>query len=177
MPCLKSSHPQEKRQDPLSTAQPIQQVLGTSGVSLNECYLRPNPSMFFLSLPSPSLLSFLSHSQLTAMASSRSFSMRQLPSLCLIVFALLRTANAECYYPTGVTANVVAGVYTSCNATASASMCCNLQNGDKCTPEGLCLSGSNAFYRDMCTDQTWKAPECIQLCTGIPTLRTLVNTR
>lgn len=87
------------------------------------------------------------------------------PSLVgLVLFSV--AVHATCYYPDGEIAEVII-TYARCNINTSvASMCCNADNGDRCTPEGLCISGSNAFYRDMCTDQTWKAPECVKICTG-----------
>lgn len=87
-------------------------------------------------------------------------------SFCLFVSVTSTTAGATCFYPSGLTAEVDL-TFSPCNTNSSAvSMCCNYDNGDKCTPQGLCLSGSNAFYRDMCTDQTWKAPECVKMCMG-----------
>lgn len=74
-------------------------------------------------------------------------------------------AQNQCYYPNGDAAAMTD--FAPCNSNSSAvSMCCDWPNGDRCTEDGICMSGSNAYYRDSCTDQTWVAPECVQLCTG-----------
>jgi len=76
-------------------------------------------------------------------------------------------AQRQCYYPSGLAPDV-GGLFVPCNTNTSVdSMCCNEPNGDRCTPEGICLSGSNGYWRDMCTDQTWLAPECVTLCPTI----------
>jgi hypothetical protein len=91
------------------------------------------------------------------------------PHIAICFLACLFSASViaddrVCYYPSGETA-LVADEFQPCNGNStSVSMCCDVKNGDMCTPEGLCLSGV-AYYRDMCTDQTWQAPECVALCT------------
>jgi len=77
--------------------------------------------------------------------------------------------DRTCYYPSGLVANTDASDFLPCNTanTSAVSMCCDVGNGDRCTPEGVCLSGSNGYWRDMCTDQTWQAPECIKMCLSM----------
>jgi hypothetical protein len=84
----------------------------------------------------------------------------------LLFTSALAQSNQTCYFPSGLTGDV--GTFEPCNSDPSAvSMCCDYVNGDRCTPEGICLSGSNGYWRDMCTDQTWQAPECVRLCMGM----------
>jgi hypothetical protein len=51
-------------------------------------------------------------------------------------------------------------------------MCCRTNdtaaNGpDTCRPDGLCQSTTpDIVWRESCTDPTWTAPECLQLCVG-----------
>lgn len=89
-------------------------------------------------------------------------------NVLFVLYALLvDSSRAACYYPSGLEP-VIPGAFTACNSNSNeVSMCCNSENGDKCTKEGLCQSRSNAFYRDLCTDSTWAAPECVKICLGI----------
>ena len=86
--------------------------------------------------------------------------------LAPVLFACSALAT-NCYRPNG---DLVQDLnYAPCHksATASGSMCCNLNRAlfpDTCTSEGLCRNGDDVF-RDSCTDPTWKSPECVQLCT------------
>jgi len=96
------------------------------------------------------------------MSMSRTFS---LLTLYFLISGLQTSANAAaCYQPDGEEAE---SSFAPCNSNSSAvSMCCNIQNLDRCTAEGVCVSGSNAYDRDSCTDKTWTSPECIHMCTG-----------
>ena len=49
-------------------------------------------------------------------------------------------------------------------------MCCllNVTAGaaDTCTSDGFCIPwDNNGIWRALCTDQSWKDPACINLCT------------
>jgi hypothetical protein len=93
----------------------------------------------------------------------------------LIIWKVEHT-SATCYMPNGTA--VLNDAFQPCNQTTQFSMCCgtNWTNGfievDVCLPNGLCLNhnqdGSNTplYWRDTCTDPTWKSPNCIQnLCS------------
>lgn len=90
---------------------------------------------------------------------------RTAAAACL--FACAVADPRTCYFPDG-SADTIDG-FLPCNTadTSAVSTCCNAVNGDRCTPEGICLSGSNGYWRDMCTDQTWTDPLCITMCTGM----------
>lgn len=78
-----------------------------------------------------------------------------------------------CYTPDGQdrNENFNAIVYEPCNTSASVSMCCATGPGrtagtlDTCMPDsGLCFNQYyNNYWRESCTDSTWKDPACIKL--------------
>lgn len=59
-------------------------------------------------------------------------------------------------------------IYIPCNQTAvdngGHSACC--APGDRCLTNGLCTNdpGGNVYWRDGCTDRTWKDPACPNYC-------------
>lgn len=81
-----------------------------------------------------------------------------------------------CYTPAGRNINAAnnlpdGALYAPCNISAPVSMCCaigvNRTYQDVCIDGGLC---HNAFYgnrdqywRESCTDPTWKDPACVKL--------------
>ncbi|KAH8593399.1 hypothetical protein B0O99DRAFT_742758 [Bisporella sp. PMI_857] len=89
------------------------------------------------------------------------------PIARLLAFGLvIGSVSATCYLPNGEIP--VETVFAPCNSNSSAvSMCCNSVNSDRCSPEGLCISGSDAYWRNTCTDPTWTAPECVKMCMDI----------
>jgi hypothetical protein len=79
---------------------------------------------------------------------------------------------ATCYMPNGTAIDNVA--FQPCNqVTDTISMCCgtNWTTGgvspDVCLPNGLCMNtGGGLYWRESCTDPTWKSPYCLaNLCT------------
>ena len=92
----------------------------------------------------------------------------RLTVLHLISFCLLSTSramlNQTCYYPDGKT---IATKDRPCNADLKESACCgtNLDGSPAhCLSNGLCLTDLKVT-RGSCTDATWYAPECANLCT------------
>lgn len=87
---------------------------------------------------------------------------------------------ADCYLPDG-TAVPLSHAYQPCISTQNVfSMCCVLNvtalealgessnDVDICLENGLCQPPATApaqFSRDMCTDPTWKSPNCLNVCT------------
>ncbi len=89
-------------------------------------------------------------------------------------------ALSDCYLPNG-TAFPLSAAYEPCIATENVfSMCCVLNvtalvalrlsagNLDTCLPNGMCQppAGVGGFTRDLCTDPTWKSPNCLNVCVG-----------
>jgi hypothetical protein len=78
----------------------------------------------------------------------------------------------RCYSPNGTPLSKVFPdtyeQYVPCSSSGY-SMCCatNRTSGaDSCLPNGLCVTfGSGNFWRESCTDKTWKSPACVRLCT------------
>ena len=96
--------------------------------------------------------------------------------LCLIL-SFSAQVLAQCYHFDGSRVNSTN--YVPCNSQVGvASMCCSKNtssNADECLPNGLCRnyienSHGNGFntllWRESCTDQTWKSPFCLNLCTA-----------
>ena len=95
---------------------------------------------------------------------------------CFATFFLgfLSIASAKCYYPNGTA--VIGLDFQPCVSTLGAvSMCCatNRTIQDSCLPNGLCFNpctsngdcgdGSGGkYWRESCTDQSWKSPFCLQ---------------
>ena len=93
---------------------------------------------------------------------------------------LFSKARLSAYGSIGTDRNtdIPKNLYSGCDTDPTHnSMCCawtetnsnylNINSGTKCRSDGLCenLSGS-VVWRTACTDPTWQAPECIQLCTN-----------
>lgn len=75
----------------------------------------------------------------------------------------------RCYRPDG---SEVDGRYAPCRLGGT-SMCCRTNDTqasfpDICRSDGLCQETQNTeiVWRESCTDPTWQAPECLQLCVG-----------
>ncbi|KAF8851907.1 hypothetical protein BDZ45DRAFT_765285 [Acephala macrosclerotiorum] len=105
-----------------------------------------------------------------------------------LLFGVLsvRQVAATCYNPDGSAITDVA--YQPCNQVLGVySMCCGTNHTgvvapDICLPDGLCQnSGDSVYWRQGCTDKTWKSPYCLsQLCTtkaegGDPTTNVAVG--
>ena len=107
-----------------------------------DCFeMTPSPPRYSLVLPLPLLLLPLSHSS--------------------FAFAILNT----CFLPNGTDNNAIqngeTNNYIPCQNYAGVhSMCCHV--GDVCTTNGLCTN-DNGFWRDCCTDPTWRDPHCNKL--------------
>ena len=101
-----------------------------------------------------------------------------LPLLVLCAISLLvKLASAGCFLPDGTDRNLAANAtypyeyYSPCNnQTGVVSMCCAIgpdrlaTDPDTCASNGLCLSyDGTTWWRESCTDPTWKDPACVQL--------------
>ena len=97
-----------------------------------------------------------------------------LPSTLILSF--VGYSSAACYTPEGLDRNAMLGasdgyLYAPCDNVAAVSMCCAIGPGrvadgtaDNCIPGGLCYNvGANLYWRESCTDSTWKDPACIKL--------------
>ena len=94
-------------------------------------------------------------------------------SIALISTLVLRvTADVTCFAPDGVT---IADneTYVPCNKLGITqqgvhSSCCRLDGApddrDLCASTGLCIN-NGVVSRGYCTDQTWKSPACVNVCT------------
>lgn len=94
-------------------------------------------------------------------------------SIALISTLVLRvTAQVTCFAPDGVT---IADneTYVPCNKLGITqqgvhSSCCRLDGApddrDLCASTGLCIN-NGVVSRGYCTDQTWKSPACVNVCT------------
>jgi len=78
-------------------------------------------------------------------------------------------APPTCYRPDG---SAVDPRYTACRLGGT-SMCCRTNDTvasfpDICRPDGLCqeTQQTDIVWRESCTDRTWQARECLQLCVG-----------
>ena len=96
---------------------------------------------------------------------------------CLIFYWAI--VSADCFLPNHTQRlgpNGDADYYKPCPSTSQYGICCALY--DHCRPDGLCTSSDGGLlWRESCTDQTWKSPDCINLCvSGIGKLReSLIN--
>ncbi|KAF2828168.1 hypothetical protein CC86DRAFT_369295 [Ophiobolus disseminans] len=89
-----------------------------------------------------------------------------------LLLGICALAYAKCYAPNGVDRNTLtpnqAEEYKPCNTTAEHSMCCAIGRSsssgapDTCESGGFCSNGA-LFWRESCTDPTWKSPSCIKL--------------
>ena len=77
-----------------------------------------------------------------------------------------------CYRPDGSAADAR---YAACNTRAGTggSMCCRTNDTaasfpDVCRSDGLCqeTQDTSIVWRESCTDPTWRAPGCVQICVG-----------
>ena len=88
----------------------------------------------------------------------------------ICTFLCLRV-SATCYYPNGTADNT--NTYLPCNPNGQ-SMCCMTNTAildaasiDTCRSDGFCIpNDNNSIWRRLCTDQSWKDPACIDLCTN-----------
>lgn len=95
---------------------------------------------------------------------------------CLLLVILPALGAATCYFPDGTASTDNA--YQPCNASASASMCCATNrsvNTDLCLPNGVCYdmgepSGYPTYWRETCTDSTWKSDLCLGICNTASTV-------
>src|SRR5436305_7092778 len=82
---------------------------------------------------------------------------------------------AQCYHPYGSV--VIPSDYKPCNSVEGQfSMCCatfRANDADTCLANGLCRNYAEnsqgngidlLWWRESCTDPTWKSPYCLQLC-------------
>ena len=91
-------------------------------------------------------------------------------SYVLLLLSALFTRSliaSICYLPDGQPVDDPS--VQPCNQAGgpTVSMCCSLNrtiHPDQCLENGLCTGGGNVF-RDSCTDNTWKSPLCLNLCT------------
>ena len=89
--------------------------------------------------------------------------------LCFLIYLvpLLGLTSAQCYSPDG--SLFPDNRYMPCISTNGVdSMCCLTnttipQDADTCLPSGQC-SREGAYYRDFCTDKTWRSPNCLSVC-------------
>lgn len=87
--------------------------------------------------------------------------------LLLVGISTVSIVSAQCFMPNGTDRNARDGPgirYKTCGkspAGSSQSMCCKI--GDTCLDSGLCQDNGGRFWRESCTDQTWKDPACIRL--------------
>ena len=106
------------------------------------------------------------------LARSQSLKMTRFFLFCQLVLATILnitlTLAQNCYMPNGQDRNDRDGgnpVYWSCNMTVPGgsghSMCCSQTN--TCQPNGLCMDNGGNYWRESCTDSTWKDPACLQL--------------
>ncbi len=99
-----------------------------------------------------------------------------LARVLLLLTSILSHVSANCYNRNGTDRNgpTGVGVYKPCNLNTEHSMCCAIT--DHCRPDGLCTDSAGAtLWRESCTDQSWKSPNCVNLCvngTGKPSTMT-----
>lgn len=90
-------------------------------------------------------------------------------ALLLAAFCACQVA-ATCYNPDG--SEIKDPAYQACNQFLGAfSPCCGTNHTgvvapDTCQTNGLCQNnGDSVYWRQGCTDKTWKSPFCLHLCT------------
>ncbi|KUJ11909.1 uncharacterized protein LY89DRAFT_786076 [Mollisia scopiformis] len=92
--------------------------------------------------------------------------------LLSLLFGALNVLQVEgtCYNPDG--SAITDPAYQPCNQFSGVfSMCCGTNHTgavavDVCQGDGLCQnSGDSVYWRQGCTDKTWKSPYCLKLCT------------
>jgi hypothetical protein len=137
---------------------------------------KAQPSLLFSSFP---LSPFLPFSFSNNCHDVVPFAMARYILIHLLFFA---TVNADallapCYLPNGSTVPL-SSAYQPCISTQNVhSMCCVLNvtalqalgegpsNADVCLENGMCQTPNGGFARDLCTDPTWKSPNCLNICT------------
>ncbi|PVH80657.1 hypothetical protein DL98DRAFT_188763 [Cadophora sp. DSE1049] len=89
--------------------------------------------------------------------------------LLLVALQICRI-EAACYNPDG--SDIKDPAYQPCNQfVGTVSQCCGTNHTgvvtpDTCQANGLCQNnGDSVFWRQGCTDKTWKSPFCLNLCT------------
>jgi hypothetical protein len=110
------------------------------------------------------------------MASNHRSTIILTPFLLCSLSLIVELASAGCFLPDGTDRNVEANAtypyeyYSPCNnQTGVVSMCCAIGPArladypDTCSSNGLCLSEDGTWWRESCTDPTWKDPACVQL--------------
>lgn len=85
-----------------------------------------------------------------------------------------RKMSYQCYANNGSLYENTPATYVPCNLTAvengAHSSCCNVN--DLCMTNGLCMEaqnekkGANHYWRNGCTDPTFKDPACPNFCRG-----------
>jgi hypothetical protein len=139
--------------------------------------MAPNPT----AQTSGDILLFSLHCLTSFFHHSTSLKMSQYRLLHLLLTSAASVAAlSDCYLPNG-TAFPLSAAYEPCIATENVfSMCCVLNvtalvalgeseaNLDTCLPNGMCQppAGVGGFTRDLCTDPTWKSPNCLNVCVG-----------
>jgi hypothetical protein len=132
----------------------------------------------------PSVFHFLNSSSAFILHHSTPFTMSRYLLLHLLFTATRHFAHAEalsgCFLPNG-TALPFSRAYEPCIATQNiVSMCCVLNatalealgesaaDVDICLENGMCQPPAGSpgqFARNLCTDHTWKSPNCLNVCT------------
>jgi hypothetical protein len=93
-------------------------------------------------------------------------------SSALAIAILVNSAQAQfkpmnCFWPDG-TRTTPDNYYLPCdkNSNDTFSTCCAAK--DMCTTNGLCKSfdgaDNNKYWRNGCTDPTWRSPNCVNHC-------------
>lgn len=100
------------------------------------------------------------------------------PQSCFFFLSFVSFATATCYYPNG-TALTDQAFQPCVSILGAVSMCCKTargQNNDVCLSNGLCHNPCNdqgcgdltggLYWRESCTDSSWRSPFCQQACTN-----------
>ena len=74
--------------------------------------------------------------------------------------------DATCFVRYGLNSSLGANPYSPCNNSTVNSACCYDLYGDKCTPQGFCMTEHTGLVIDGCTDPTWESSACSHLCPG-----------
>ncbi|KAF2500032.1 hypothetical protein BU16DRAFT_534667 [Lophium mytilinum] len=88
----------------------------------------------------------------------------------LLLSHLVYASPQTCYWPN----KVVSPTHRPCNESANESHCCGPD--DFCLDNGLCYDTAGTISQQSCTDPTWDASDCFQLCkearSGLPIMPT-----
>jgi len=83
----------------------------------------------------------------------------------LLLFIAKPINTLSCYHPDGTRVDPSKKMI-ACNSTAEFTHCC--ADGDQCLTNGLCKAAAdgriNSYWRESCTDPTWKSPACPHYC-------------